>query len=200
MVLFITTMAIPAVVIWAELYNPNPCQSIDISGYLLGNYTSEGSGAFIFPPGTIVPAQGFVIVRGQTAAAVPSSSLVQNGGNVVEIVIASGSTYTCIEACAGCTIGGNRFWLPDTGGWLAIYDTSNNPQDAISWGSAILSGTPCNPSASTSTTIPSYNDISSSKKAAITIDVLEGMTFYREKRWRNVDDQCKIIPWHIWNM
>ncbi|HPY80551.1 MAG TPA: hypothetical protein PK548_01790 [Bacteroidales bacterium] len=51
---------------WIELYNPNQCEPVDISCYFLGNNTNDGGtygGGFSIPPGTIVPAQGFAVVR-----------------------------------------------------------------------------------------------------------------------------------------
>ena len=71
---------------WIELYNPDLCQSIDISCYYLGNNTSDGGstnrpGGFVIPQGTIVPPSGFVIIRGSNAPAVASNLLIANGGN-----------------------------------------------------------------------------------------------------------------------
>src|SRR5690554_3543877 len=71
---------------WIELYNPNICEPIDISCYYLGNNTQEGSGGYTIPAGTIVPAGGFCILRGENVTPVPSNLLVQNGGNVVELI------------------------------------------------------------------------------------------------------------------
>lgn len=59
---------------------------MDISCYYLGNNTSEGAGGFVIPPNTIIPPGGFCLIRGSRADAVPANLLVQNGGNVVEIV------------------------------------------------------------------------------------------------------------------
>ena len=77
----------------------------------------------MIPPGSVVPPQGFALVRGRYAAAVPDSMLVANGGNVVEIVVDS-------RYCYG---GGTRLWFPNAGGWFAFYDANGIPQDAISW-------------------------------------------------------------------
>lgn len=113
---------------WIELYNPDLCESVDISCYYLGNYTFEGEGGFVIPPGTVVPPTGFAMVRGATAAPVPSNLLVQNGGNVVEIVVPSQVTNE------GVCSGGNRLWFPNFGGWFAFYDRNGVPQDAVRWG------------------------------------------------------------------
>jgi hypothetical protein len=74
---------------WIELYNPDKCNAVDISCYFLGNNTNDRAdlslpaadhaGGFILPQGTIVPPQGFCIVRGPKAPPVPSNLLVQNG-------------------------------------------------------------------------------------------------------------------------
>src|SRR5690606_7844019 len=75
---------------WIELYNPNICESVDISCFYLGNNAKDGEhhpGGYVIPPGTIVPAAGFALIRGVNAAAVPSNLLVENGGNVVELIV-----------------------------------------------------------------------------------------------------------------
>src|SRR5690606_20446587 len=81
---------------WIELYNPNQCQPVDISCFMLGNnaydtYSIFGSGNFgggyVIPSGTIVPAAGFCVIRGVNAPAVPPARLVQNGGNTIELIV-----------------------------------------------------------------------------------------------------------------
>jgi len=119
---------------WIELYNPHKCESVDISCYFLGNNAQDGDffffenygGGFVLPQGTVVPPQGFCVVRGENAPAVPSNLLVANGGNVVEVVVNS-------RYCFG---GGSRLWFPNNGGWFAFYDANGVPQDAIYWGSS----------------------------------------------------------------
>lgn len=113
---------------WIELYNPDLCESIDISCYFLGNYTFEGTGGFRIPSGTIVPPSGYALIRGTTAAPVPTNRLVQNGGNVVEIVVPSNITGS------GVCGTGSRVWFPNFGGWFAFYDANGVPQDAVKWG------------------------------------------------------------------
>ena len=153
---------------WIELYNPHKCDSVDISCYFLGNnawdntnQSGDWPGGFVIPPGSVVPPQGFAMVRGALAAPVPSELLVQNGGNVVEIVIDS-------RYCIGG--GGGRLWFPNAGGWFAFYDANGVPQDAISWASqtnSCMSCQPCNPGLSDcgyTGELPSYNDISDSRK------------------------------------
>ena len=155
---------------WIELYNPHKCDSVDISCYFLGNNAKDNTnqngdwpGGFLLPPGTVVPPQGFVMVRGSKAPAVPSNLLVQNGGNVVEVVINS-------RYCFGS--GGGRLWFPNAGGWFAFYDANGVPQDAISWGSqtnSCMTCAPCNPGGcSYMGELPAYNSIPSNRKNYIT--------------------------------
>ncbi|MFH1005176.1 MAG: gliding motility-associated C-terminal domain-containing protein [Bacteroidota bacterium] len=158
---------------WIELYNPDQCNSIDISCYFLGNNThvwaalspmalGDYGGGYVIPPNTIVPPLGFVIVRGRNAPSVPSNLLVANGGKTVELVV--GATGTCRD-------GGSRLWFPNDGGWFAFYDRNGAPQDAISWGNQTnLNLLPCVPTisgCSFSGTLPSYNNISSGRKTLI---------------------------------
>lgn len=147
---------------WIELYNPDLCNPIDISCYILGNYTEdqgtflteEYGGGFIIPAGTVVPPGGFAVIRGQNATPVDPNLLVMNGGNTVEVIVDNNV----------CTDGGSRLWFPNSGGWFAFYNELGEPQDAIYWGSPaanITAGNPCNPGVSGcySGTIPSFDDI-----------------------------------------
>ena len=126
---------------WVELYNPNHCETVDISGYILGNATTDATGTacsqqrglgagFVLPQGTRIPPMGFCVLRSKEATPVEPSRLVANGGNTVEIIIDNhlGRLYL--------NNGGTRFWLQDNGGWLGLYDNSGNPLDAISWGAS----------------------------------------------------------------
>ena len=152
---------------WIELYNPHKCDSVDISCYFLGNnapdYANYGGG-FVIPPGSVVPPQGFALVRGVQAPPPNDSLLVQNGGNVVDIVVTS-------RYCVG---GGSRLWFPNAGGWFAFYDANGVPQDAISWynqSNSCMSCNPCNPGMSDcgfQGTLPSYSDIPATHKNYIT--------------------------------
>lgn len=151
---------------WIELYNPNLCESIDISCYYLGNNTSEGNGGFVIPPGTIIPPSGFCMVRGANVPAVPSNLLVQNGGNVVEVVVPAEITDPGV--CAS----GTRLWFPNAGGWFAFYDYNGVAQDAVSWVSAAATaGTPCIPTfvgCNPAAALPSYDNIPANRKAYLT--------------------------------
>ena len=150
---------------WIELYNPNICESIDISCYYLGNNANDNSpypGGYVIPPGTVVPPAGFALIRGVNAAAVPSARLIENGGNVIELVV------TGDGVCVGA---GSRLWFPNSGGWFAFYDANGVPQDAVSW--ATQSNTdkyPCVPTLTEcgfSGTLPNYNEFPNDRKNKI---------------------------------
>ena len=158
---------------WIELYNPNWCDSVDISCYYLGN-SAPGSGilagtqagGYVIPEGTIVPPLGFAMVRGGNADPVPPELLVENGGNVVELVVPYDITDPGV--CVGPQA--TRLWFPNNGGWFAFYDADGVPQDAVSWGSPAagdLNGLPCvaqlGPCNFTGT-LPNYNNIPESNK------------------------------------
>jgi gliding motility-associated-like protein len=144
---------------WIELYNPDLCDSVDISCYYLGNSTAEGSGGFRLPAGTIIPPNGFCMVRGINVDPVPANLLVQNGGNVVEVIV-PGEVNELGICCSG-----TRVWFPNAGGWFAFYDANGNAVDAVRWGpgnTASLAGQPCIsslPGCSNGTSLLSYNDI-----------------------------------------
>jgi gliding motility-associated-like protein len=131
---------------WIELYNPDWCNSIDISGYILGSYNSTGNNlttpyasngmAFVLPQGTIVPPLGFVIVRGSNAPAPP------NG--VIDVIVNNNGGRLCIDG--GITT--SRIWFQNAGGWFAFYNKNGVMQDAVKWGTpnaSDLNGHPCLP-------------------------------------------------------
>lgn len=148
---------------WIELYNPNLCEPVDISCYYLGNNTGEGDGGYVIPAGTIIPPAGFCMVRGANMTAVPSNLLVQNGGNVVELIVPFDVTDP------GVCSGGSRLWFPNAGGWFAFYDANGVPQDAVSWvnSSTSTNGSPCVATlggCNAVTSLANYNTIPASRK------------------------------------
>src|SRR6056297_2613328 len=150
---------------WIELYNPDICDSIDISCYYLGNNTNDGGvypGGYVIPPGTVVPPSGFAMIRGVNAAPVPVELLVENGGNVVELVV---------DGDGVCIGGGTRLWFPNAGGWFAFYDNNGVPQDAVSWANqSNIDQNPCVPAlpgCSYGGTLPNYEDFPNDRKEYI---------------------------------
>jgi gliding motility-associated-like protein len=126
---------------WVEIYNPNPCNSIDVSGYILGNYNtvsnSQGMG-FLIPEKTILPPNGFLVLRGRRSLAPDPSA--------IEIIMDGLNDRMCLQG--GET---SRFWFQNSGSWMALYDRNGNVQDAVSWGVPIstdLDMSPCIPSGS----------------------------------------------------
>lgn len=152
---------------WIELYNPDVCNPVDISCYYLGNYTFEGAGGFRLPDNLIVPAAGFVVVRGIDAPPVPFANLIANGGNVIEIICPPEINMTGV-----CVVGnpGNRLWFPNAGGWFAFYNAQGVPQDAVRWGPGNigdLAGSPCiasRPGCTNAVSLASYNSIPANLK------------------------------------
>ena len=147
---------------WIELYNPNLCEPVDISCYYLGNSTSEGQGGVRLPDNLIVPPGGFVMVRGVNVNPVPAELLVENGGNVIEVVVPAN-----INDDGVCSTG-PRVWFPNLGGWFAFYNELGEPQDAVSWGNqASIQNPPCSATSiacPNAAGLPSYNDIPNDRK------------------------------------
>lgn len=152
---------------WIELYNPDLCESVDISCYYLGNYTYEGAGGVRIPNGTVVPPSGFALIRGVAAPPVPANRLVQNGGNVVEVVVSNSITGPGV--C--CT--GTRVWFPNAGGWFAFYDENGIPQDAVKWGPGNqndVNSLPCisfQQNCGAVASLPSYTSIPANRKTQV---------------------------------
>lgn len=149
---------------WIELYNPNECDEVDISGYMLGSFNSIGAMAmangggeangmgYILPEGSVVPPNGFAVVRGRNAAEPPPG--------VIDIVALELQNNICVDGGTK-----SRFWFANSGGWFAFYDTNGVVQDAVKWGVPLLSDLdkkPCIPSAnvfpSSITSLSSYNE------------------------------------------
>ncbi len=156
---------------WIELYNPHKCDAADISCYFLGNSTTYNGPsstenfhgcAFSIPAGTIIPPQGFAVIRGAAATPVPPERLVENGGNCVEIVVPDGKRI-CLENLSSYSSSA-RLWFADAGSWFAFYDANGVPQDGLYWGpdrgkdkpnkqgsqTACYSCSPCNPNSQVS--------------------------------------------------
>ncbi len=159
---------------WIELFNPNWCDSVDISCFYLGNSAPGGSalsgtqpGGYVIPAGTVIPPLGLAMIRGVNVPPVPANLLLQNGGNVVELVVPF--NISDIGVCVGS--GTQRLWFPNAGGWFAFYDSQGVPQDAVSWANqgsnADRNGNPCIAQLAPcnfSGTLASYNQIPDNRK------------------------------------
>lgn len=114
---------------WIELYNPDPCNTIDISCYTIAanaqppsGTTNPNWGAFTFPSGTIIPPMGFLIIGGNNS---------QLQGATLDFSL----TYYRLVYFQTAYLDGyeDRWFLRDDYGWLAIYDPNGNPVDAVYW-------------------------------------------------------------------
>jgi gliding motility-associated-like protein len=174
---------------WIELFNPNWCDSIDISGYILGSYNSTGNtsntpGAmppyvsngmgFVIPAGTKVPPLGFVLVRGQNADPAPTGT--------IDIVVNNANNQVCIQG--GLT--NSRIWFQNTGSWFAFYNSQGVPQDAIRYGTpnnVDLNQSPCIPPNNSlpggTTTLATFNQMVGMGLTATLGNSSQGMTFRR---------------------
>ncbi len=110
---------------YIELYNPNPCDSADISCFTLGSNASEPSvgsnwGAFTFPFGTKIPPLGFIIVGGNNS---PSPAIDFNTTYYRQTTF--NSQYLCGDL--------ERWFLRDQWGWIALYNSQGVPVDGVYW-------------------------------------------------------------------
>jgi gliding motility-associated-like protein len=100
---------------WVELYNPSPCDAVDISCYVLGDKSSAtSSGAVSFPQGTIIPPLGFLVVGGSNA---PNVNINVNN-------LRSTPNFT----------GTNNWRFNNVSGSCALYDKNLQIVDAVYWG------------------------------------------------------------------
>lgn len=98
---------------WIELYNPSPCDPIDVSCYLIGSKTTASNyGVFRIPNGTIIPPLGFLTIGGGSS-----------GANLIIPNFLS----------QGFTCGGSRWFLENTAGWIALYNGAGTPVNAVYW-------------------------------------------------------------------
>lgn len=113
---------------WIELFNTSPCDTVDLSCYTLAanndtvpnicaNNGSGGlnAGAFTLPRGTKIPPLGFITIGGV------------NGGR--------DATFNLLQyKTRGYLCTGNRWFLNNSTGWIALYDPNAVPVDAVYWG------------------------------------------------------------------
>ena len=99
---------------WVELYNASPCDTADISCFLLGGKTSStNAGVFCFPSGTKIPPLSFLTVGGAAS------------GSMISIPALLGQGQICGPS--------TRWFLENTSGWIALYNPIGTPVDAVFW-------------------------------------------------------------------
>lgn len=117
---------------YIEMYNSDCNNDYDMSGYVLGSCQAtsgiyENGGSFMFPPGTIVPAGGFLIVGGPD----------EDDGNNGTFVYTIGSIDIKLNAFHGtdyiATVSNGYWFLPNVDGWMAIYEPNGDVHSAVYW-------------------------------------------------------------------
>jgi gliding motility-associated-like protein len=99
---------------YVELYNTDPCDSVDVSCFIIAGATgSINYGSYGIPQGTKIPPQGFLVIGGPL---VPGVDLVINSS--------CGSSFLC---------GANRWYLENTTGWVGLYRPDGTVEDAVFW-------------------------------------------------------------------
>jgi|GEM_PF-1737660 len=98
---------------WIELYNTDPCHTIDIGCCFIAFNTSSGNnwGSFLIPGGTQIPPNGHVLIGG---------SNVQNADVNLQI---NNSNH-----CSS-----RRWCLNDSAGWVGFYNNASDPIDIVYW-------------------------------------------------------------------
>ncbi len=108
---------------YVELYNTDPCNSFDLSCYVLGStgFTSSNIGAVSLPSGTIIPPLGHLVIGGPNASSNATS---------VDIVVNdfAGTGNLCMV--------GTRWFLENQDGWVGLYAPDGTPVDAVYWTSS----------------------------------------------------------------
>jgi len=101
-----------------ELYNPDPCVSVDISCFIIANNiagtSASAQGAFRFPAGTVIPPLGFVSIGGAHSGA---TFLLNNYCGTNNL-----STHTT-----------GRWYIPNGDGYLMLYNAVGAAIDAVYW-------------------------------------------------------------------
>lgn len=119
-----------------ELYNPSPCDSVDIGCWIVGGtmnarkktstfvscYDDNGTvielkdeGWFTIPPGTMIPPLGFITVGGSESSN-------------IDYVLAN---YGPANSSTFC--GSKRFFLNSTSGWVALFKPDLTIADGQYW-------------------------------------------------------------------
>jgi gliding motility-associated-like protein len=106
---------------WIELYNPHPCNPIDIScwvlganGFVAGQAGSSAYGTIVIPAGTIIP---------------PLSTFTIGGNGITASLSVSNTAVRC-----GNINGQNAFQLDNTVGHLLLFQPNGQFVDGVYWG------------------------------------------------------------------
>lgn len=111
---------------WIELYNPHPCDSVDIGCFTIGSNMQPPPsgvpnwGAFTFPPGTKIPPLGYLII----------------GGNDAQVPFLDfNTTWYRDNSFQSAWLDGydTRWFLRDQYGWIALFSPNGVVIDAIYW-------------------------------------------------------------------
>lgn len=152
---------------YIELYNSDCAADYDLSGYVLASANSTGSlgnaGAICFPPGTIVPAGGFLIIGGGNDYHASANAAFNYPQNSFDFKIPNyvNTPYLCLNTAG-------QFWfLSNFDGWMALYEPNGNVHSAVYWSSSQnnintasdFTVNPCSPSAFTGSQLKSAKQI-----------------------------------------
>ncbi|MCE2712823.1 MAG: lamin tail domain-containing protein [Cryomorphaceae bacterium] len=100
---------------YIELYNADPCNSVDVSCYIIGFniFTSQSHGTFRFPAGSVIPPLGFLSIGGPN----------------------SGATINLFNYCStpNLNTGNDRWYLENGDGYILLYNPTGVVVDAVYW-------------------------------------------------------------------
>ncbi len=98
-----------------ELYNSDPCLTVDVSCFILASSAFSGAtnGSFRFPSGTTIPPQGHISIGGPN----------------------SGATFNLTAYCGDPHLltGNDRWYLANGDMYLALYDDQGVAVNAVYW-------------------------------------------------------------------
>jgi gliding motility-associated-like protein len=123
---------------WVEIYNPNPCEPLDLECFVLGAHTTGSNfAAFSFPPGTVIPPLGFIVVGGG------------NGPVDINLFDYVGTPYLT---------GSSRWHLENGCGYVMLANPQGNVVNAVYWSTNndadLTAGTTCGNSFNNTLNIP----------------------------------------------
>jgi gliding motility-associated-like protein len=159
---------------YIELYNSDCDNDYDLSGYVLGSCQAtsgifENGGAFMFPPGTLIPAGGFLVVGGPDEDDGDNGTFVYQVGSVnIKLSDFQGTDYIA-------TVSNGYWFLPNVDGWMALYEPNGDIHSSVFWSSSSanintvdeFNAIPPSPAAYSGTTLKSARQINSSTPSLI---------------------------------